>query len=543
MAPGSRRCGGRSGVRARGDAGRAGGVVIAADAARDVRRAHVPDLHGHHGEPRAQQHPGEPAGPRGRHALQRPGDRGQPGHRGARSSRTARRCRTGASRWARGYRSRARSPGPWGALSVVTGPFAGDDRHDAERPAARPQRRRHGRDARGRRRRCADRRRRPRCAAKASSLWAQGGTPTDPGARPAVPGQFGFGALRCAVDVLNGDNVEWIAYPAGAKHVFCYAYYVVAAADERDDRRQQGRRRPGGHRHAVVRLPGRHLLHPGETFAIAASAGKPGSATFYRAAGQTWSWRELDLPGWIEGRPVLPLGDRREPDPDRRRHRRGLGRSRGGGHGDVHPHQPARAAAGRPAALQAHARRDRELRLRRVRARQRHPDDRDDRPGDAGRGRAADADAGDVRRRRAAAGRRRRPGAGRSRASPATASGRTTAADRSRSCPGRARRVSSPTCSRPAARSRCASAPRAPPARRTSSSGRSRSRRVSFEQRAETSGSGDTALATGTTRRRSRWAATRSSRSGPAARAGGHWTLESVLCDGVPVGNAQGRTS
>jgi hypothetical protein len=29
---------------------------------------------------------------------------------------------------------------------------------------------------------------------------------------------------------------------------------------------------------------------------------------------------------------------------------------------------------------------------------------------------------------------------------------------------------------------------------------------------------------------------------GPAPRAGGHWTLESVLCDGVPVGNAQGRT-
>ena len=38
--------------------------------------------------------------------------------------------------------------------------------------------------------------------------------------------QYGFGALRCAVDNLNGDNVEWIAYPSGAAHVFCYAYYV-----------------------------------------------------------------------------------------------------------------------------------------------------------------------------------------------------------------------------------------------------------------------------------------------------------------------------
>ena len=58
------------------------------------------------------------------------------------------------------------------------------------------------------------------------SLWIQGGTPTDPILDQAYPGQYGFAALRCAVDNLNGDNVEWIAYPTGASHVFCYAYYI-----------------------------------------------------------------------------------------------------------------------------------------------------------------------------------------------------------------------------------------------------------------------------------------------------------------------------
>ena len=41
------------------------------------------------------------------------------------------------------------------------------------------------------------------------------------------PGAYGFGALRCAIDNLNGDNVESIQFPSGSRHVFCYAYYVV----------------------------------------------------------------------------------------------------------------------------------------------------------------------------------------------------------------------------------------------------------------------------------------------------------------------------
>ena len=58
------------------------------------------------------------------------------------------------------------------------------------------------------------------------SLWLQGGAVDDPVLDKLYPGQYGFAALRCAVDNLNGDNVEYIAYPNGATHVLCYAYYV-----------------------------------------------------------------------------------------------------------------------------------------------------------------------------------------------------------------------------------------------------------------------------------------------------------------------------
>ncbi len=64
-------------------------------------------------------------------------------------------------------------------------------------------------------------------AAQANRLWVQGGTPSDPLNDATFPGVYGFAALRCAIDNLNGDNVEWVSYPQGTSHVFCYAYYVT----------------------------------------------------------------------------------------------------------------------------------------------------------------------------------------------------------------------------------------------------------------------------------------------------------------------------
>ncbi len=65
-------------------------------------------------------------------------------------------------------------------------------------------------------------------ASVSGGLWAQGGTPEDPVLADEYPGpQYGFGALRCSDDALNGDNVEHVYFPAGVTHVFCYALYVV----------------------------------------------------------------------------------------------------------------------------------------------------------------------------------------------------------------------------------------------------------------------------------------------------------------------------
>jgi uncharacterized repeat protein (TIGR01451 family) len=66
-----------------------------------------------------------------------------------------------------------------------------------------------------------------RSQASTSSLWVQGGTPTDPVLAQTYPGpEYGFGTLRCATDNVNGDNVEYVFFPTGVRHVFCYAYYV-----------------------------------------------------------------------------------------------------------------------------------------------------------------------------------------------------------------------------------------------------------------------------------------------------------------------------
>lgn len=57
------------------------------------------------------------------------------------------------------------------------------------------------------------------------TLWVQGGTPSMP-----LNGQettYGYAALRCGQDAVNGDNVEFVSFPKNQTHVFCY-YYAVS---------------------------------------------------------------------------------------------------------------------------------------------------------------------------------------------------------------------------------------------------------------------------------------------------------------------------
>ena len=127
-----------------------------------------------------------------------------------------------------GYESHAVT-GPWGSLSIVTNPFAGAPivtqvqtplLNQDGLPAGKQQlagavtieltKQEHAQ------------------ASQASQLWAQGGTPTDPDLAQKFPGPaYGFGGLRCATDNLNGDNVEYVFFPTGVRHVFCYGLYVT----------------------------------------------------------------------------------------------------------------------------------------------------------------------------------------------------------------------------------------------------------------------------------------------------------------------------
>ena len=115
--------------------------------------------------------------------------------------------------------------------------------------------------------------------------------------------EYAFGTLRCATDNLNGDNVEFIYFPAGVTHVFCYAFYVKPPP-------------PSGTititKHVVGAPAGTHPAFNFPGGCIGCLSFDPGgftladtqSATFYRAAGNpgttlpTWTLTETPVDGY-----------------------------------------------------------------------------------------------------------------------------------------------------------------------------------------------------------------------------------------------------
>ena len=121
-------------------------------------------------------------------------------------------------------------------------------------------------------------------------LWVQGGRVDDPA------GGYGFGTLRCAIDNGNGSNVEWIGYPAGTRHVFCFAYYVDP--------------RPAAGALVVRQEVTRRLGYP-QRFGFTSNAsyardgvvdlttsGEPVSTTLYRASDNEYRVSAQLSPGW-----------------------------------------------------------------------------------------------------------------------------------------------------------------------------------------------------------------------------------------------------
>ncbi len=180
------------------------------------------------------------------------------------------------------------STGPWGSLSIVTNPFDTSVVTGASTPLYDQYHQR----VPGYRLQGATTVELTDAEASAASvsggLWAQGGTPEDPVLAGQYPGpQYGFGALRCSDDALNGDNVEHVYFPAGVTHVFCYALYVVPPPTSGTitiQKRVVGA--PAG-QDPSFQFDGSISYDP-DGFALADGQSKD----FFRAGGQTWDVNE-----------------------------------------------------------------------------------------------------------------------------------------------------------------------------------------------------------------------------------------------------------
>jgi len=199
-----------------------------------------------------------------------------------------------------GYISKAVS-GPWGALSIVTSPFAAPSiQTKSTIPLLDTQGRPTGQSIAG----AATVELTPEQAAIAAhpdSLWAQGGTTSDPILSVPFPGQYGFGALRCAIDNLNGDNVEWIGFPSGVSHVFCFAYYVQPPPTSGTIIIHKQIQAPAGTTESFP-FEGNISFNPGGKFELNVASGGSAQEVFYRAETRPgdapWSAREIVPANW-----------------------------------------------------------------------------------------------------------------------------------------------------------------------------------------------------------------------------------------------------
>jgi hypothetical protein len=134
-------------------------------------------------------------------------------------------------------------------------------------------------------------------AQRASALWVQGGTPSAP--LNGLQQEYGFGALRCGIDNLNGDNVEWIGFSGQARHTFCY-YYSVQPPPESAVINVRKQLATGTSGPASFTYTGNISYNAGDEFTLTPqSSTQPASIQFIRAAGTTWDFEEEPSDGFV----------------------------------------------------------------------------------------------------------------------------------------------------------------------------------------------------------------------------------------------------
>ncbi|MBK9740356.1 MAG: hypothetical protein IPO93_12780 [Actinobacteria bacterium] len=146
--------------------------------------------------------------------------------------------------------------------------------------------------------------------AKRSSLWVQGGTKDHPlGQAPTFgPVVYGFAALRCANDNVNGDNVEYVNFTSSQRHVFCY-YYAVKPPPKSGTiiiKKAVAGQNPDD---VAFQFGGNLSYNPGGAFSLKDG----GRIEFIRGATvgieSTWRVTETVPDGWTLGIACSSLGD------------------------------------------------------------------------------------------------------------------------------------------------------------------------------------------------------------------------------------------
>jgi LPXTG-motif cell wall-anchored protein len=139
--------------------------------------------------------------------------------------------------------------------------------------------------------------------AQSHNLWIQGGLVGNPLMYNTAANRSrtqGFGALRCAIDNLNGDNVEWIGFPGDSLHVFCY-FYTVDPAPTAGTIVVEKRTTGAANTH-TFNFQGNVSYNPGGAFALTVAPGGSASESFVRGATDPedpdtrWNFTELDDP-------------------------------------------------------------------------------------------------------------------------------------------------------------------------------------------------------------------------------------------------------
>ncbi len=141
-----------------------------------------------------------------------------------------------------------------------------------------------------------------RLAGQYSGLWLQGGTVDDPVLDQVYPGAYGFAALRCAIDGLNGDNVETLQFPQGARHIFCFAYYVNPPPTSGTIIVRKQVTDPSATASQTFSYAGNISYTSDHTFNLSAAYQQPREISFVRGAtgpnDPPWTFTEQPLAGW-----------------------------------------------------------------------------------------------------------------------------------------------------------------------------------------------------------------------------------------------------